>query len=149
MISFEELTFLTWVDTSIRRYVTVIFGFSAAVDCPRPWDDDQLITTGTFHFNSTAAFACADGHRLVGSSRIFCKLNGEWAQPLPSCVPVHCPPLNASDPRLYVDANGTAYDDVALFSCSTGYKILGAGPSSMFDMGDLLRSMHPDSCINQ
>ncbi|OWA50277.1 Locomotion-related protein Hikaru genki [Hypsibius exemplaris] len=101
----------------------------AAVDCPRPWDDEELITSGTFHFNSTVSFGCTDGHRLNGPSKIFCKLNGEWAQPLPSCVPVHCPPLNSTDSRLYIDFNGTAYDDVAVFSCSPGYKILGASMS--------------------
>lgn len=96
-----------------------------AVDCPRPWEDEELLTVGTFQFNTTASFSCVSGHRLIGPTELFCQLNGQWNAPVPTCVPVSCPLLNVTDPRLYIEANGTAYDDLAVFSCAAGFSLKG------------------------
>ncbi|XP_055345512.1 locomotion-related protein Hikaru genki-like [Paramacrobiotus metropolitanus] len=115
-----KFTCTTPVKTSHSFIVEV-----TAVDCPRPWDDEQLLHTGNFHFNSTVTFGCIAGYRLVGPAAVYCKLNGEWAQSLPTCVAVQCAPLNSSDPNLFLDSNGTFYQASVTFTCAPGYRIVG------------------------
>lgn len=76
------------------------------------------------HFGSTVKYSCVDGFFLSGDPTILCQADGTWSSPLPECVPVECPQpeeiLNG-----IVDVHGLAYLSTALYTCRSGFELVG------------------------
>ncbi|GCB79780.1 hypothetical protein scyTo_0020246, partial [Scyliorhinus torazame] len=52
---------------------------------PRQGKMDCSHPIGTFSYNSTCDFSCAEGFELRGSDRLECGTSGEWSVPIPTC----------------------------------------------------------------
>ncbi|XP_069794220.1 P-selectin-like isoform X3 [Narcine bancroftii] len=82
-----------------------------------------------FRYNSTCAFSCSDGFTLNGSSRLQCKVSGEWTGQKPTCEAMKCselkvPPnllMNCSDPF-----KPFSYTSSCNFSCKDGFTLQGS-----------------------
>ncbi|XP_063699291.1 locomotion-related protein Hikaru genki [Culicoides brevitarsis] len=72
-----------------------------------------------------AAYHCPTGYMLQGSENATCLASGNWSSPVPTCIPIQCPPLFLDDPHLsLVELNTSAWGR-AVFRCSWGYKLTG------------------------
>lgn len=90
---------------------------------------DCVPSTGTFGYNSSCTFLCAEGFVLKGNDAIQCADSGQWTAPAPFCEALQCPEfpvpskaqVNCSDPF------GTlTYQSVCSFSCDEGSLLVGA-----------------------
>lgn len=62
---------------------------------------------------------------LQGSENATCLASGNWSSPVPTCIPIQCPPLFLDDPHLsLVELNTSAWGR-AVFRCSWGYRLTG------------------------
>ncbi|XP_061921980.1 sushi, von Willebrand factor type A, EGF and pentraxin domain-containing protein 1 isoform X1 [Entelurus aequoreus] len=78
----------------------------------------------TFIFNSVVTYKCMDGFTLRKERTVSCLSNGQWSIPYPECIPVECPqPVEISNG--IVDVQGLMYLSKALYSCKTGYNLVG------------------------
>lgn len=74
-------------------------------------------------------FRCPTGYMLQGNENATCLASGNWSSPVPTCVPIQCPPLYLDDPHIsLVELNTSAWGR-AVFRCSWGYKL--SGPPSI------------------
>lgn len=72
-----------------------------------------------------AAYSCPTGYMLQGSENATCLASGNWSSPVPTCIPIQCPPLFLDDPHLsLVELNTSAWGR-AVFRCSWGYRLTG------------------------
>ncbi|XP_006809694.1 sushi, von Willebrand factor type A, EGF and pentraxin domain-containing protein 1-like [Neolamprologus brichardi] len=77
-----------------------------------------------FPFSSVVTYMCIDGFTLRKEGSVSCLANGQWSSPYPECIPVECPqPVEISDG--IVDVQGLMYLSKALYSCKTGYNLVG------------------------
>ncbi|XP_067379775.1 sushi, von Willebrand factor type A, EGF and pentraxin domain-containing protein 1 isoform X2 [Channa argus] len=75
-------------------------------------------------FGSVVAYTCMDGFTLKKEGSISCLASGQWSNPYPECVPVECPqPVEISNG--IVDVQGLMYLSKAVYSCKTGYNLVG------------------------
>uniref|UniRef100_A0A3Q4GF52 Sushi domain-containing protein n=1 Tax=Neolamprologus brichardi TaxID=32507 RepID=A0A3Q4GF52_NEOBR len=88
------------------------------VRCSKPESIDQGYVIGTnYSFGAVVAYSCFKGS-------VSCLANGQWSSPYPECIPVECPqPVEISDG--IVDVQGLMYLSKALYSCKTGYNLVG------------------------
>ncbi|XP_023327213.1 locomotion-related protein Hikaru genki [Eurytemora carolleeae] len=68
---------------------------------------------------------CPTGFHTLGSPTLTCRDDGSWSDPLPSCVPVTCSPLEISSPHLRVLRLNNSYLGEAEFDCPFGYNLTG------------------------
>lgn len=81
-------------------------------------------SSGPFPFGSVVTYLCMDGFTIRNEGTVSCQANGEWSSPYPECVPVECPqPTEISNG--IVDVQGLMYLSKALYSCKTGYNLVG------------------------
>lgn len=79
---------------------------------------------GQFPFGSVVDYLCMDGFTLKREKSVSCQANGRWSSPYPECVPMECPqPAEISNG--IVDVQGLMYLSKALYSCKTGYQLVG------------------------
>ncbi|XP_008281602.1 sushi, von Willebrand factor type A, EGF and pentraxin domain-containing protein 1 [Stegastes partitus] len=77
-----------------------------------------------FPFSSVVTYTCMDGFTLRKERTVSCLANGQWSTPYPECIPVECPqPVEISNG--IVDVQGLMYLSKALYSCKTGYNLVG------------------------
>ncbi|XP_053209330.1 P-selectin-like isoform X2 [Panonychus citri] len=84
--------------------------------CPplRSPENGQMSTLcGEQGTGSICTINCNPGYQLIGPGRLICLASGSWDLPLPSCIPVNCPPF------------GYSGQDVPLVSCihPLGYQV--------------------------
>uniref|UniRef100_A0A3B4B422 Sushi, von Willebrand factor type A, EGF and pentraxin domain containing 1 n=1 Tax=Periophthalmus magnuspinnatus TaxID=409849 RepID=A0A3B4B422_9GOBI len=79
---------------------------------------------GPFPFGSEVNYLCMDGFTLKKETSVSCQASGQWSRPFPECVPVECP-QPAEIPSGIVDVQGLMYLSKALYSCKTGYHLVG------------------------
>ncbi|XP_038650600.1 E-selectin isoform X2 [Scyliorhinus canicula] len=96
---------------------------------PRQGKMDCSHPIGTFSYNSTCDFSCAEGFELRGSDRLECGTSGEWSAPIPTCKAVKCESLVI--PRQgKMDCShpiGTfSYNSTCDFSCAEGFELRGS-----------------------
>lgn len=76
-----------------------------------------------------AMFKCPTGYLLQGNENATCLASGNWSTPVPTCIPIQCPPLFLDDPHIsLVELNTSAWGR-AVFRCSWGYRL--SGPPSI------------------
>lgn len=77
-----------------------------------------------FPFGSVVTYTCMDGFTLKKEGSVSCLASGHWGNPYPECVPVECPqPVEISNG--IVDVQGLMYLSKALYSCKSGYNLVG------------------------
>ncbi|XP_029944330.1 sushi, von Willebrand factor type A, EGF and pentraxin domain-containing protein 1 isoform X2 [Salarias fasciatus] len=77
-----------------------------------------------FPFDSVVTYRCMDGFTLRKEGSVSCLASGQWSSPYPECIPVECPqPVEISNG--IVDVQGLMYLSKALYSCRTGYNLVG------------------------
>lgn len=79
---------------------------------------------GQFPFESVVDYSCMDGFTLKKESSVSCQASGQWSSPYPECVPVECPQPEEI-PNGIVDVQGLMYLSKALYSCKSGYQLVG------------------------
>ncbi|XP_061566532.1 sushi, von Willebrand factor type A, EGF and pentraxin domain-containing protein 1 isoform X1 [Cololabis saira] len=76
-----------------------------------------------FPFGSVLAYTCMDGFTFRREDSVSCLSSGQWSTP-PECIPVECPqPVEVSNG--IVDVQGLMYLSKALYTCRTGYNLVG------------------------
>ncbi|KAJ8002099.1 hypothetical protein DPEC_G00176280 [Dallia pectoralis] len=72
-------------------------------------------------YQSTINFTCHDGYTIQGASTIECLANGEWSEPPPKCLPLHCgmPPIPAHGRIVY---DGLYYGNTIVFGSGVTYE---------------------------
>ncbi|CAB1421446.1 unnamed protein product [Pleuronectes platessa] len=81
-------------------------------------------TPSQFASSSAVTYKCMDGFTLKKESSVSCLASGRWSSPYPECIPVECPqPVEISNG--IVDVQGLMYLSKALYSCRTGYNLVG------------------------
>jgi formylglycine-generating enzyme required for sulfatase activity len=115
----------------------------APIDCGAPpavANASRTFTTTTF--GSTATYACAPGFNRVGAESSGCTASGLWSPP-PSCVELSCGALPNPTNGVVTTPSGTDYNDIATYSCSTGYE-LTASPTRVCQEAGLWSGAAPD-----
>ncbi|XP_041063832.1 L-selectin-like isoform X1 [Carcharodon carcharias] len=85
--------------------------------------------TGTFSYNSTCDFSCAEGFVLRGSDRVECGASGEWSAPIPSCEAVQCEKLENQDEIIVTCSKPIvpfSYNSTCDFNCPEGFVLHGS-----------------------
>ncbi|XP_030833275.1 delta and Notch-like epidermal growth factor-related receptor [Strongylocentrotus purpuratus] len=75
----------------------------------------------TYSVNATLHFTCQEGYTLSGESVLSCMNSGAWNHQRPSCESVEC---EGSPPEVALASTmilGSAYQDIALYTCQDGY----------------------------
>ncbi|NXN33577.1 CR2 protein, partial [Nycticryphes semicollaris] len=108
------------------------FCFPLAV---RPCSTPPAIPNGNHDGQGKAVFTmgmfvkytCDPGYYLVGNVFVFCRVSGNWSQPIPHCEEVTCPqPPNIANGQ----HNGRSLDKFSrgvtvYYSCRDGYELVG------------------------
>ncbi|AWO97474.1 putative sushi von Willebrand factor type A EGF and pentraxin domain-containing protein 1 [Scophthalmus maximus] len=82
------------------------------------------LSSAPLPFGSVVTYACMDGFTLKKEGSVSCQASGQWSTPYPECIPVECPqPVEISNG--IVDVQGLMYLSKALYSCRTGYNLVG------------------------
>ncbi|XP_058479498.1 sushi, von Willebrand factor type A, EGF and pentraxin domain-containing protein 1 isoform X3 [Solea solea] len=82
------------------------------------------LSSSPFPFGSVVTYTCMDGFALRKEGSVSCLASGQWSNPYPECIPVECPqPVEISNG--IVDVQGLMYLSKALYSCRTGYNLVG------------------------
>uniref|UniRef100_A0A672YPJ6 Sushi, von Willebrand factor type A, EGF and pentraxin domain-containing protein 1 n=1 Tax=Sphaeramia orbicularis TaxID=375764 RepID=A0A672YPJ6_9TELE len=77
-----------------------------------------------FSFGSVAIYTCMNGFTLRKEGSVSCQASGQWSIPYPECIPVECPqPVDITNG--IVDVQGLMYLSKAMYSCKTGYNLVG------------------------
>ncbi|XP_056156472.1 LOW QUALITY PROTEIN: sushi, von Willebrand factor type A, EGF and pentraxin domain-containing protein 1 [Lampris incognitus] len=80
--------------------------------------------TAPFYFGRVVNYSCMNGLTLRKEASVTCLANGQWSSPYPECIPVECPqPVEVSNG--IVDVQGLTYLSTALYSCKSGYALVG------------------------
>ncbi|XP_064386497.1 sushi, von Willebrand factor type A, EGF and pentraxin domain-containing protein 1-like [Halichondria panicea] len=99
----------------------------APVDCgPLTVPNGQVSTSSGTTFMNTATYTCDHGYNLIGVSDRTCQANGAWSLTAPTCDPVDCGPLNNIANGLVSTSSGTTFMMTAIYTCITGYNIVGS-----------------------
>ncbi|XP_053715495.1 sushi, von Willebrand factor type A, EGF and pentraxin domain-containing protein 1 isoform X1 [Synchiropus splendidus] len=82
------------------------------------------LTSPPFPYDTVTNYKCMDGFTLKNQGSVSCQANGQWSHPSPECIPVECPqPVEILNG--IVDVQGLMYLSKALYSCRTGYSLVG------------------------
>eukprot|EP00117_Sycon_ciliatum_P036248 scpid11835/ scgid3889/ Sushi, von Willebrand factor type A, EGF and pentraxin domain-containing protein 1 len=99
------------------------------LDPGRPENGDRVDGNTGLRFGSEVNYICDTGYALVGESHARCMANGQWSNPLPSCQIVDCGARD--DPAFSTSVvSSTQYAGSAVYTCNTGYMMLGARMST-------------------
>lgn len=83
-----------------------------------------VMSPALFPFGSVVTYICMDGFTLKKEDSVSCLASGHWSNPYPECIPVECPqPVQICNG--IVDVQGLMYLSKALYSCKTGYNLVG------------------------
>ncbi|XP_078583742.1 CUB and sushi domain-containing protein 3-like [Branchiostoma floridae x Branchiostoma japonicum] len=93
------------------------------VQCPLLTAPTNGAMTGSNFFQDIARFTCNSGYDRVGSSSLTCQADRTWDGIAPTCTRVQCPSLTAPENGAMTGNN--FYQDVLLFTCDTGYEMVG------------------------
>ncbi|PWA28849.1 hypothetical protein CCH79_00012875 [Gambusia affinis] len=81
-------------------------------------------TSHSFPFSSVITYTCMGGFTFRKEDSVSCLASSRWSTPYPECIPVECPqPVEISNG--FVDVQGLMYLSKALYSCRTGYNLVG------------------------
>lgn len=98
------------------------------------------IANGTFTYDGTGVgdnvkYTCDVGFTLTGTLTITCDVNATWSDVPPTCTIVDCgypdPPENGN----VTCDSGTTFDQVAVYTCNTGYYMTGFSSRRCFETG--------------
>ncbi|XP_028660616.2 LOW QUALITY PROTEIN: sushi, von Willebrand factor type A, EGF and pentraxin domain-containing protein 1 [Erpetoichthys calabaricus] len=76
------------------------------------------------NFGSVVRYTCMGGLTLKKESSVTCLANGSWSLPIPECTAVECPHPEEIHNGI-VDIQGLMYLNEALYSCKSGYELVG------------------------
>eukprot|EP00057_Strongylocentrotus_purpuratus_P023633 XP_011678107.1 PREDICTED: P-selectin isoform X2 [Strongylocentrotus purpuratus] len=97
-------------------------GIPACGDPGKPLHGNRLPDDRTtYSVNATLHFTCQEGYTLSGESVLRCMNNGAWNHQRPSCEAVEC---EGSPPEVALASTtilGSAYQDIALYTCQDSY----------------------------
>lgn len=99
----------------------------ALVDCGpliSPLGGKVNFTSGTT-YGKVAHYLCLTGYSLIGPTDVTCQANGNWSH-YPICQIEDCGNLTNPKNGLVDTLAGTTFGSIAVYSCNTGYKLLGA-----------------------
>ncbi|CAF4748505.1 unnamed protein product [Pieris macdunnoughi] len=85
----------------------------------------RLYTTG-HKLGNTAHFSCEPGYHLSGSPQLYCMGNGHWSSLPPTCEETFCPFFTSLNPHLSIIEHNSSFGGRAVFTCSWGYRLVGA-----------------------
>lgn len=73
---------------------------------------------------------CNAGFELEGHAATVCSKNGTWTTELPTCKPLHCPPIPRPEhgdvlPERCLQGNANYFKSRCYFQCDEGYKLRG------------------------
>ena len=94
-----------------------------------PSNGDVDKSSGT-DYNDVATFSCDTGYTLSGSSNTTCQDDGSWSNATPDCDVVDCGSPSAPSNGDVDTSSGTDYNEVATFSCDTGYTMSGSSTTT-------------------
>ncbi|OWK58649.1 CUB and sushi domain-containing protein 1 [Lonchura striata] len=80
-----------------------------------------------YHYNAQLMLICDPGYYYTGQRVISCQANGTWSigQPVPTCKIISCGDL-PTPPNGNKIGTLTSYGATAIFSCNTGYTLVGS-----------------------
>uniref|UniRef100_A0A8C5NLT2 CUB and Sushi multiple domains 2 n=4 Tax=Passeriformes TaxID=9126 RepID=A0A8C5NLT2_JUNHY len=80
-----------------------------------------------YHYNAQLMLICDPGYYYTGQRVIRCQANGTWSigQPVPTCKIISCGDL-PTPPNGNKIGTLTSYGATAIFSCNTGYTLVGS-----------------------
>ena len=96
------------------------------VNCSDPGIPSNGNKTGNvYSYNSSILYVCDIGYNLTGSSKLTCSANGSWDKSVPTCEIISC--SNPGTPSNgYKIGSVYSYNSSILFSCNTGYNLIGS-----------------------
>uniref|UniRef100_M3ZHP6 Sushi, von Willebrand factor type A, EGF and pentraxin domain containing 1 n=1 Tax=Xiphophorus maculatus TaxID=8083 RepID=M3ZHP6_XIPMA len=105
-------------------------------------------TSHSFPFSSVITYTCMGGFTFRKEDSVSCLASSQWSTPYPECIPVECPqPEEISNG--FVDVQGLMYLSKALYSCRTGYNLVGDSTVLCGDRGTWIggvQSCRPVEC---
>ncbi|KAI8485711.1 hypothetical protein Bbelb_365450 [Branchiostoma belcheri] len=93
------------------------------IECPVLTAPVNGAMFGSNFFQDVVEFTCNSGYDRVGTSSLSCQADRTWNGVVPTCTRVQCPMQVA--PANGVVTGGNLYQDVVLFTCDTGYELVG------------------------
>ncbi|KAH3836216.1 hypothetical protein DPMN_109587 [Dreissena polymorpha] len=76
-------------------------------------------------YGSYALYECVRGYHIDGISTRKCEADGKWTLPIPKCILTDCGNLT-SPTHGSVGFNSSLLDNCAIYSCHTGYEVIGS-----------------------
>ncbi|KAL4236644.1 hypothetical protein ACF0H5_005029 [Mactra antiquata] len=95
-------------------------------DCGHPLtipNGDIINVTSTL-YQSSIIYTCDVGFTMLGLSTRYCANDGNWTSIPPNCIIVDCG-APSSIANGFVDVNNTTYQEIAHYSCNSGYILSG------------------------
>ncbi|XP_053398283.1 neurogenic locus Notch protein-like [Mercenaria mercenaria] len=105
------------------------------------------LTDGTT-YESVIVFQCDNGYDLVGQSSLECQADSNWDASKPTCNIKDCGFLSDPTNGAVDHADGTTYLAEAVFSCDTGYTLIGTSSRICQASGSWSGSSDPYCQIN-
>ena len=109
------------------------------VYCPPPHIANGHIDTqssnDTYMFGDGINFRCDAGFVPAGETEIFCQPNGDWTDEFPVCERRSCPPVPDIDHGSVVVTRSPKFQDVAIYSCTVGYQLVGGNNATCNEAG--------------
>ncbi|XP_035690034.1 P-selectin-like [Branchiostoma floridae] len=99
------------------------YELDGSVKCPVLAAPANGAKEGSNSYQDVVQFSCYIGYDLIGSSSSTCQADRTWTTPAPTCSRVQCPLLTA--PANGVMTGGNFYQDIARFTCNSGYDRVG------------------------
>ena len=101
------------------------------VECPELSNPENgLVVTGGSFIGSTAFFYCNFGFVLEGVIAISCSANGEWSDPIPTCLDpqAQCPLIPTIPNGRYVSSeiDMFSFGEKAFFYCDSNFMLVGS-----------------------
>ncbi|XP_052811571.1 neurogenic locus notch homolog protein 1-like [Mya arenaria] len=81
--------------------------------------------SGGTTYQSVAVYSCNAGFVLSGTSSRTCQADTTWSGAMPSCARKSCGSLSAPTNGAVDLTDGVLYEDVATFSCNSGFSLTG------------------------
>ncbi|WAR08623.1 SVEP1-like protein [Mya arenaria] len=109
-----------------RAYFTCDTGYTRS-DCGvliAPTNGDLNDDQGT-NYGAIITFSCNTGYTLTGDVTRTCIETGQWSNTNPTCVINACGSLSAPTNGAVDLTDGVLYEDVATFSCNSGFSLTG------------------------
>ena len=116
-----NLTFLGQLRCLANKTWAGSLTFCQPVKCPEIHPAPFLSVAGNRSFGSTVNFHCAVGYTLNGSSTVTCLASARWSAVPPTCPPVTCLKLSASNHSL-LSLQTFTFGSLAVASCLPGYR---------------------------